>query len=72
MPETKCICAIIWPAGKASLPAIEKCPLCKVAPELLEACKFTLEIIESNLPELSDGSMAIQLRKAIAKAEGQQ
>jgi glutaredoxin len=71
VPERKCTCTIVWPHGKASLPAIEGCPLCKAAPELLEACKFTLEIIESNLPELSDGSMAMQLRKAIAKAEDQ-
>ncbi len=37
--------------------------------ELLDACKFALEIIETHLPELHDGSMALKLREAIAMAK---
>lgn len=37
---------------------------------LLEACEFTLEHINRYFPELSDGSMALKLRAAIAKSKG--
>ena len=39
--------------------------------ELLDACRFSLDVIESHMPELNDGAMAMKLRDAIRKAEGQ-
>lgn len=45
--------------------------LIAAAPDLLDACQFTLGIIEAHLPELYDGSMAQKLRLAIAKAKEQ-
>lgn len=35
--------------------------------QLVETCRFCLDVIESHMPELHDGAMATRLRAAIGK-----
>ncbi len=69
-----CSCRIEYGSGEdAHLPRIMKCPLCKAAGELLEACK-SLTVIDFT-PSMDDYVKALQhaydlAKTAIAKAEG--